>query len=136
MNSLLILSRHGERQAEIPQSRGKIRPDRQRPAKAFDRLVQLPLHPQSFPKIAQGLWKIRLQGNRLTNQTGAVRLARGNPQCSEQMQSIGLIRLSIQDLPVDRFRFRQPARLMMLERNLNRLLDRRLRHGWLSLADV
>jgi hypothetical protein len=55
-------------------------------------------------------------------------------QQTEMMQGIGMARLSGQNLPIDRLRFAQAARLMVLRGDCKRLLDIGWGHGWPQVA--
>src|SRR5439155_6751473 len=55
---------------------------------------------------------------------------------AEQMQRIGMLPMPRQNLPIDRLRLGQPTGLLIGDAQLNRLLERNLRHRRMILASL
>ena len=101
------------------------RPKRERPAETRRRGLELA---QAHPDIALVVVIVgflRPLGNGAANQIHRqCRLAGLQREDTEQMQRIGVIGLVRQDLPVKGLRLAQLARLMILDREVEGLLDR------------
>ncbi len=104
--------------AQVVVGLGVVRLQLQGPAVAGDRLGNPVQGAMRFPQVVMEEGHAALQGDRPLNVLdGKVVLARLESDQPQKMNGVGMIRLHLQDLPIDLLGRLQPAALMVPDRN-------------------